>query len=156
MPGPVDVHPQASSAEVGGHLPVRALVLKAELAFELVDDIPQTEYGKRPPGKCCVRSKLGCAFSKGGPARNRAVFIISGRRGLGEGEVHREACLADLALCFCAACTRLPQGSDSAYRATFGDENHPISGRLGVVFVICLLLLAARVHSLEDGAARSR
>ena len=108
--GPVDVHSQASSAEVGGHLPVRALVLKAELAFELVDDIPQTEYGKRPPGKCCVRSKLGRAFSKGGPARNRVVFIISGRRGLGEGEVHREACLADLAVCFCAACTRLPQG----------------------------------------------
>ena len=47
---------------------------------------------------------------KGGPARNRAVFIISGRRGVGEGEVHREACLADLALCFCAVCTRLPQG----------------------------------------------
>ena len=110
MLGPVDVHFQASSAEVGGHLPVRALVLKAELAFELVDDIPQMEYGKRPPGKCCVRSKLGRAFSKGGPARNRAVFIISGRRGLGEGEVHRGACLADLALCFCAACTRLPQG----------------------------------------------
>ena len=110
MLGPVDVHLQASSAEAGGHLPVRASVLKAELVFELVDDIPQTEYGKRPPGKCCVRSKLGCAFSKGGPARNRAVFIISGRRGLGEGEVHREACLADLAVCFCAACARLPQG----------------------------------------------
>ena len=131
MLGPVDVHFQASSAEVGGRLPVRALVLKAELAFELVDDIPQMEYGKRPPGKCCVRSKLGRAFSEGDPARNRAVFIISGRRGLGEGEVHREACLADLALCFCAACTRLPQESDSALRATFGDENHPISGRLG-------------------------
>lgn len=85
MLGPVDVHSQASSAEVGGHLPVRALVLKAELAFELVDDIPQTEYGKRPPDKCCVRSKLGRAFSKGGPARNQAVFIISGRRGLGKG-----------------------------------------------------------------------
>ena len=65
MLGPVDVHLQASSAEVGGHLPVRASVLKAELVFELVDDIPQTEYGKRPPGKCCVRSKLCRAFSKG-------------------------------------------------------------------------------------------
>ena len=108
--GPVDVHSQASSAEVGGHLPIRALALKAKLAFELVDDISQKEYGKGRPGKCCVRSKLGRAFSKGGPARNRVVFIISGRRGLGEGEVHREACLADLAVCFCAACTRLPQG----------------------------------------------
>ena len=44
MLGPVDVHFQASSAEVDGHLPVRALVLKAELAFELVDDISQMEY----------------------------------------------------------------------------------------------------------------
>ena len=54
--------------------------------------------------------EAGPRIFKGGPARNRAVFIISGRRGLGEGEVHREACLADLALCFCAACPRLPQG----------------------------------------------
>ena len=100
--------------------------------------------------------EAGPRIFRGGPARNRAVFIISGRWGLGEGEVHREACLADLALCFCAACTRLPQGSDSALRATFGDENLTISGRLGVVFVTCLLLLAARSHSLEDGAARSR
>ena len=44
MLGPVDVHSQASSAEVGGHLPVRALVLHVKLAFELVDDIPQMEY----------------------------------------------------------------------------------------------------------------
>ena len=154
MLGPVNVHSQASSAEIGGHLPVRALVLKAKFAFELVDDISQKEYGEGHPGNCYVKPKPCRTFLEGGPARNRVVFIISGRRGMGEGEAYRRAFRAELGLCFHATRASLLQGSDNALRAPLSDENHPISGRSGSFSRHDPCFWRPEPHSVEDGAAR--
>ena len=75
--------------------------------------------------------EAGPRIFKGGSCQKSGSFHHIGKAGLGEGEVHREACFAELGLYFYAAYVRLPQGLDNALRATFGDENHPISGRLG-------------------------
>ena len=74
---------------------------------------------------------LEVRISKGGHARNRALFITSGSERGKSGKATRALVFADLALCPHAFHGGMPQGVKIASQAAHVDENRPISGRLG-------------------------
>ena len=70
-------------------------------------------------------------FWRGGHARNRVLFIISGSERGELGNATRMLVFSELALCPHAVRDDLPQGAGIASQGPHVDENRPISGRLG-------------------------
>lgn len=87
-------------------------------------------------------------FWRGGHARNRALFIISGSERGESGKATRTLVFADPALCPHAVRGDLPQGAGIASQGLHVDENRPISGRLGRSFVRAVVRLLLRSASV--------
>ena len=83
----------------------------------------------------------GCAISRGGPARNRAVFINSGRGRGKKGPLPESRGTADLALCLRSFADAKCKEREAPSEGPSVDENHPISGRTPPRFV-CIRELA--------------
>ena len=116
-------------------------------------------HGKaRPP---IPRSFLRGVIFRGGPARNRVVFINSGRGRREKGALPGSCGVAELALCLRVARghqVREPGGSWRALQGPHVDENLPISGRSPQFFCHessrgCLL---GRTHVSSRTAPRGR
>ena len=76
------------------------------------------------------RSQYETCIFKGGPARNRAVFINSGRIREEKESPPNHKNAANLAFFLCLLRDRQLRGRENTLRGTPVDENRPISGRL--------------------------